>query len=70
MKQPTIEVDGIQHPVSSIEWFRTGRLCSASFHDAQGKHQMAFNVWRKDEAEGFDEMGLLHLDLDKKLKMG
>ena len=68
MKRPTIEVEGMEYPVSSIEWFRNGRLCSVSFYDAQGKHQMAFDLSHKTEIEGFDDRGLLHVDLNKRLK--
>lgn len=64
MKQPFIMYEGEKYPVLSIDWYEDGNVCHVTFKDSKRVHRSAFKKesWN---VEGFDEHGILHLDLEK-----
>lgn len=66
MKRATIEVEGIEYPVTSASWNEDGSLHYVTFRkDLELETAFMPYSWSK---EGYQDHGVYHLDLTKRVK--
>ncbi len=68
--RPTISYEGKSYPVESINWCDDGVISHASFTDDEGNFHTAMRIMFYEQSEGYQEHGVLKLNLEDRVKWG